>query len=274
MTASTPFVIVPRLSWRRDEFSRGERAIPEETPVAVTYDGSSYAVMMATPSDLEDFAIGFSLFEGVIDKPGDIDTLDIIDVEDGVETRIWLKPEIGQRHVGRRRAIIGPTGCGLCGVESIAEAMKPLAHIESAATVRSDDLIAAMSRLHGLQALNAKTRAVHAAAFWDRRDTLIVREDVGRHNALDKILGAAATSELDCANGVVLMTSRVSVELIQKTARLGAPIIAAVSAPTALAVRLAEAAGITLVAVLRDDGFEVFTHSERILEGASANAVR
>jgi FdhD protein len=269
-----PAIDVPQFTWRegKDNFTRGARAIPEETPIAFTYDGSSYAVMMGTPTDLEDFAIGFSLFEGIIDSPNDIDTLEIVDVEDGVEARMWLKPAVGQRHIGRRRTIIGPTGCGLCGVESIAQAMKPLSYIESSASVRADDLIAAMSRLRAHQTLNARTRGVHAAAFWDRKDGLIVREDVGRHNALDKILGAAAVSGMDCASGVVLMTSRVSVELVQKTARLGAPIIAAVSAPTALALRLAEAAGITLVAVLRDDGFEVFTRPERILESARADA--
>ncbi len=264
-----PAVDVKQVKWREDGFTRGQRAIPEETPVALTYDGSSYAVMMATPADLEDFAIGFSLFEGIIDKPDDIDTLEIVDVDDGIEARMWLKPQVSQRHIGRRRAIVGPTGCGLCGVESIAEAMKPLNHIASRVAFHPRQLVAAMGRLHKAQALNARTRAVHASAFWDGGDGLIAREDVGRHNALDKILGAAALSGLDCSHGAVLMTSRVSVELVQKTARLGAPVIAAVSAPTALAVRLAEEAGITLVAVLRDDGFEVFTYPERILEEAA-----
>lgn len=267
-----PLKEVDRLAWREKRFSRGVRSIPEETPVALTYDGSSYAVMMATPTDLEDFAIGFSVFEGIIDSPADLDTLEIVDVEDGIEARMWLKPEVAKRHVGRRRAIIGPTGCGLCGVESIAEAMKPVSRIESAMTVRPAELSEAMSRLQVNQKLNGRTHAVHAAAFWDREGPLIVREDVGRHNALDKIIGAAAGAGLPGETGVVLLTSRVSIELVQKTARLGAPIIAAVSAPTALAVRLAEAAGITLVAILRGDEFEVFTRPERILAEAPADA--
>lgn len=262
---------VTSLSWREGGSSPTRRSIPEETPVAITYDGSSYAVMMATPTDLEDFAIGFSLFEGVIDSPADIDTLEIVDVEQGVEARIWLKAAAGRRHVGRRRAILGPTGCGLCGVESIAEAMKPLSHIESSLTVCPAKLVAAMARLQAAQELNARTHAVHAAAFWTGGETLIVREDVGRHNALDKIIGAAAREGLDCRNGAILMTSRVSVELVQKTARLGAPVIAAVSAPTALGARLADAAGITLIAIVRPDGFEVFTHPGRLSEmGAPA----
>ncbi|MGB0085843.1 MAG: formate dehydrogenase accessory sulfurtransferase FdhD [Rhodomicrobiaceae bacterium] len=263
---------VKPIKWRESGFSSGQRAIPEETPVALTYDGTSYAVMMATPADLEDFAIGFSLFEGIIDSPGDIDTLEIIDVEQGIEARMWLKPDTARRHIGRRRAILGPTGCGLCGVESISEAMKPLNHVDSGLTLHPRQLVEAMGRLHKAQALNAQTRAVHAAAFWDGGAGLIVREDVGRHNALDKIIGTAARAGLDCGKGAVLLTSRVSVEMVQKTARLGAPVMAAVSAPTALAVRLAEEAGITLVAVLRDDGFEVFTRPERILEDAPARA--
>jgi len=186
-------------------------------------------------------------------------------------SRRQMKPEVAKRHVGRRRAIIGPTGCGLCGVESIAEAMKPVSRIESAMTVRPAELSEAMSRLQVNQKLNGRTHAVHAAV-WDREGPLIVREDVGRHNALDKIIGAAAGAGLPGETGVVLLTSRVSIELVQKTARLGAPIIAAVSAPTALAVRLAEAAGITLVAILRGDEFEVFTRPERILAEAPADA--
>jgi FdhD protein len=261
---------VEHRSWRAGggAYAQGARSIPEETPVALTYDGSSHAVMMATPADLEDFAIGFSLFEGIINMPGDLETLEIVEVEDGIEARMWLKPATSQRHIGRRRAILGPTGCGLCGVESIAEAMKPLRRIESTVGFEPGRLIEAMGRMKRAQSLNERTRAVHAAAYWDGAGGLIVREDVGRHNALDKIIGAAARGGIDCAHGAVLMTSRVSIELVQKTARLGAPMIAAVSAPTSLAVRLAEAAGITLVAVLRDDGFEIFTHPERIRQAA------
>ncbi|NJM35314.1 MAG: formate dehydrogenase accessory sulfurtransferase FdhD [Rhodomicrobium sp.] len=258
-----------RRIWRKDAgngFTSGTRSIPEETPIAITYDGSSHAVMMATPADLEDFAIGFSLFEGIIDSPDDLESLEIVDVEDGIEARMWLKQASGQRHIGRRRAILGPTGCGLCGVESISEAMKPLRRIDSGARFEPEQLIAAMGRMQKAQTLNQQTRAVHAAGYWDGGKTLIVREDVGRHNALDKVIGAAARAGIDCSRGAILMTSRVSVELVQKTARLGAPMIAAVSAPTSLAVRLAEDAGITLIAVLREDGFEVFTHAQRVLE--------
>jgi FdhD protein len=240
-------------------------------PVALTYDGSTYAVMMATPDNLTDFAIGFSLTENIIDAPSGIDTLEIIALEEGIEARMWLKPDVSRRHIGRRRSIVGPTGCGLCGVDSIAQAMKPLKTVESGAVIPSAKLVEAMSHLQASQALNARTRAVHAAAFLTAENDLIVREDVGRHNALDKVIGALAAANIAGSNGAVLMTSRVSVELIQKTALLGAPIIAAISAPTALAIRLAERTKITLAAVLRGDAFEVFTYPERIFAEASSH---
>jgi len=265
-----PFVEVTPLAWRGGEPERTRRAIPEETPVALTFDGSSYAVMMATPSDLEDFAIGFALTEDVIDEPGDIESLEIVEAGGGIEARMWLKPEVSRRQRVRRRSIVGPTGCGLCGTESIAQALKPVRTVESTFRVRPAALVQAMAALHAGQTLNARTRAVHAAGLY-AEGRIIVREDVGRHNALDKVVGAASAAGVRAGNGVVLLTSRVSVELVQKTAKLGAPIIAAISAPTALAVRVAKSAGITLAAVLRGEDFEVFTYPERIVEEALAD---
>jgi FdhD protein len=257
--------------WRGGEHFQSHRAIPEEVPVAFTYDGSSYAVMMATPLDLRDFAIGFSLAEDVIETPDDIDSLEIIEVDGGIEARMWLKPLFSQRERARRRSVLGPTGCGLCGTESIAQALKPVRQVIGSFTMGAGELMSAMDALQKQQSLNAKTRAVHAAGFY-AHGTVTIREDAGRHNALDKVLGAVMSAGIPAQESVVLLTSRVSVELVQKTARLGAPIIAAVSAPTALAVRVAESAGITLAAVLRGDGFEVFTYPERIVERASADA--
>jgi FdhD protein len=268
MVPRPPSEEVARLSWRDGSFLRGRRSIPEEVPVALTYDGSTHAVMMATPGDLEDFAVGFSITEEIVDGPDDIETLEIIEVDGGVEARMWLKPALAKRQLGRRRNVLGPTGCGLCGVESIAQAIKPLSPVESQLTIRPELLLDAMAELQSSQTLNAKTRAVHAAGLFHPKEALIVREDVGRHNALDKLIGAAKRAHRHAATATVLLTSRISVELVQKTARLGAPIIAAVSAPTALAVRVAEAAGITLVAILRSDGFEIFTYPERIAQEA------
>jgi FdhD protein len=267
-----PARVVHRQIWRESGLSSGSRSIPEETAVAFTYNGGTYAVMMATPADLEDFAIGFSLSEGVISSSSDIDSLDIVRLDDGVELRLWLSKPKADRLQERRRHIAGPTGCGLCGIESIAEAMRPAAVIGRGQQFSSEQIMAAMQTLPLLQKLNAETRAVHAAAFWDLTGCIIaLREDVGRHNALDKLSGALARASVVGNDGIILLTSRVSVEMVQKSAVIGAPLIVSVSAPTALAVRIADAAGITLAAIARADGFEVFTHPCRISSEAVVN---
>jgi FdhD protein len=267
-----PVRTVDRKVWRDGSLSEGARIIPEETALALTYNGGTYAVMMATPRDLEDFAIGFSLSEGIIQSRADIDSLDIVDLDDGVELRMWLAQSRADRLSERRRHIAGPTGCGLCGIDSIAEAIRPAATVAPGRSFSSRDIMAAMQSIPPQQTINIETRAVHAAAFWTPAHGLIaLREDVGRHNALDKLAGALAHQQLPAGDGLVLLTSRVSVELVQKTAAMGAPLMVAVSAPTALAVRTAEAAGITLAAIARSDGFEIFTHPERISFGVAAD---
>ena len=263
--APPPVYHARRTTWREGELRAGERAIPEETAVALTYNRITHAVMMATPSDLEDFAIGFSLAEGIIAGPDEIDSLNIVPSDDGVELRLWIAERRSDVFIDRRRHLAGPTGCGLCGIESLAEAMRRPPVVRSDLRISTDMIRVAVASLPGAQALNRETRAVHAAAFWEPgRGLVALREDVGRHNALDKLAGALARTGASAARGIVLLTSRVSVELVQKTAVMGAPIIVAVSAPTALAVRTAEAAGITLAAIARDDGFEIFTHPRRI----------
>jgi FdhD protein len=265
------FQEVTERSWRNGIFKEAKRPIPDEVPVALTYDGSTHAVMMVTPDDLEDFALGFSLTEGVITDPSDIESLDIVEAGEGLEARMWLTREASERRRVKRRSVLGPTGCGLCGVESIAEALKPVSKVKSGLKLRPEQIAGAMAALQEHQALNRKTRAVHAAGLWNLNEGLIVREDVGRHNALDKVVGSAARAKIDAGRGLILLTSRVSVELVQKTAFLGAQIIAAVSSPTAQAVRVATFAGITIVAILRSDGFEIFTYPERILEETCAD---
>ncbi|MGX7741641.1 formate dehydrogenase accessory sulfurtransferase FdhD [Rhodopseudomonas parapalustris] len=253
--------------WRNGRMQDGARAIPEETPVAISYNGSTQAVMMATPADLEDFAIGFSLSEGVIERPAQIDSLEIVPQDDGIELRMWLGGDVADRLQQRRRHIAGPTGCGLCGVESIAEAVRPVAVVGNGRSFSPRQIIAAIEAMPPQQPLNVETRAVHAAAYFTpERGIVELREDVGRHNALDKLAGALARQGIDASAGIVLLTSRVSVEMVQKTAAIGAAVLVAVSAPTALAVRMAEAAGITLAAIARSDGFEIFTHPQRIVE--------
>ena len=256
---------VDRRIFRDGAWRRGPRAIPEETAIALTYNGGTYAVMMGTPQDLRDFAIGFSLNEGIVQSPGDIRSLDIVGLDDGIELRMWLAGAKAELLNERRRHIAGPTGCGICGIESIAEALRPPAMVPKGHSFSPREIMTAMQAIPPLQHINAETRSVHAAAFWaPSRGIVSLREDVGRHNALDKLAGALAQDNVLAAKGMVLLTSRVSVEMVQKTAAIGAPLMVAVSAPTALAVKMAEAAGITLAAVARADGFEIFTHPERI----------
>jgi FdhD protein len=260
-----PVQAIDREIWRDGDTSQGARLIPEETPLALTYNGGTYAVMMGTPQDLEDFAIGFSLSEGIVRTMDDIHSIEAIRLDEGIELRMWLAHENAERLSERRRHIAGPTGCGLCGIESIAEALRPAAVVAQGRTFTPDEIMTAMQGVAPLQSINRQTRAVHAAAFWSpARGIVALREDVGRHNALDKLAGALARSRTATSDGVVLLTSRVSIEMVQKTAAIGAPVIVAVSAPTALAVRAAEAAGITLIAIARQDGFEMFTHGRRV----------
>lgn len=254
-----------RSVWRRDGVSEGVRAVPEETALAITYNGGTYAVMMGTPQDTQDFAYGFSLSEGVVGSIDDIDSFEAVEFDDGIELRMWLAGEKAESISARRRQIAGPTGCGLCGIDSITEAIKPAAVVGAGGAFSFAQIMAAMDALAPLQAINTETRAVHGAGFWTPGDGIVaLREDVGRHNALDKLAGALARRKVDAGQGVVLLTSRVSVEMVQKTAAIGAPVMVSVSAPTALAIRMAEAAGITLAAIARSDGFEVFTHPHRV----------
>lgn len=263
--AAPPSRNVHREIWRDGLRSSSERSVPEETPVAVVYDGSTYAVMMATPEDLEDFAIGFSLTEGVVRGAADIRSIDLVRSCDGVELRMWLAGSNSQRLRERRRRIAGPTGCGLCGIESLAESIRPAEAVGDGRKFTPGQIMAAMQSIPPLQKLNNETRAVHAAAFWQPSCGVVaLREDVGRHNALDKLAGALSRDGVAGNAGVVVLTSRVSVEMVQKTSMIGASVIVSVSAPTALAIRMAHEAGITLAAIARADGFEVFTRADRI----------
>jgi FdhD protein len=267
-----PSVSVHRRIWREGGFSQGNRSIPEETPIALTYNAGTYAVMMASPQDLEDFAVGFSLTEGIVNSAADIQSLEVVGLDEGVELRMWLDHARADRLRERRRNIAGPTGCGLCGIDSIVEAARPATMVGLGREFSADQIMQAMQSISSLQTLNIETRAVHAAAFWNPEQQVVaLREDVGRHNALDKLTGALARQTVNATEGLVLLTSRVSVEMVQKTAVIGATVMVSVSAPTALAVRMADEAGITLAAIARSDGFEVFTHPHRIADGVTAH---
>ncbi len=261
---------LPQISVAKGAFVAGERVLPEETPVALTYNGSTHAVMMASPADLEDFALGFSLSEGIIARPDDLLSMEILEHDLGCEIRMWLSEACSGAYRTRRRALAGPVGCGLCGVESLEEALRPAPKVVGTLQLPPGAIAAAMADLFEAQRLNREARAIHAAALWRPVQGLIaIREDVGRHNALDKLAGSLARAGELCSASMVLLTSRVSVEMVQKAARMGAPIIAAISAPTALAVRVAEGCGLTLVAVAREESYEVFTHPERITRSGS-----
>ena len=270
-----PTVSVDCAIWRSQGVTAGKRVVPEETAVAFSYEGGTYAVMMATPQDLEDFALGFSLTEGLVLSAADIRQLEIVAHDAGIELRMWLVEPRAAALSERRRHLAGPTGCGLCGIESLEEAVRTLPRAPDGPTFEAAEIMQALESLSPRQELNRQTRAVHAAAFWQPDKALAaVREDVGRHNALDKLAGALLRDGVPRHNGMVLLTSRVSVEMVQKTAIIGAPLIAAVSAPTALAIRTAEKAGITLAAVARTDGFEIFAHPQRIKETSKETTVQ
>jgi len=249
------------------------RDVPEETAVALVHDASTTAVMMATPSDLTEFGLGFSLTEGVIADVSEVRDIDVVAGPDGIEVRMWLSPRRSAAAAARRRRQAGPTGCGLCGVDSLAQALRAPPAVGRGLMLRPEDIHAALDALPQLQTLGDLTRAVHAAGWWSPGvGYLAVREDVGRHNALDKLAGALAMAGTPAPPGAVVLTSRVSVEMVQKAAMIGAQVILAVSAPTALAIRTAEAAGMTLVGVARRDGFEVFTGHDRIDQGSAPGA--
>ena len=239
-------------------------SVAEETPIAFEYNGISHAVMLASPADLEDLAFGFSLTEGIVDRARDIFDVEVNAGEQGITLSIEVATEAFARLKARRRSFAGRTGCGLCGTESLAQVVRDLSPVTAGSPFPITALYEGMRRLPELQHLQQATGAAHAACRV-RDDGAIdcVREDVGRHNALDKTLGAL-TRAGNAAEGGLIVTSRASFEMVQKAAALGYGLLAAVSAPTAAAVRLAEHLNVTLVGFLRGDRCAVYSHAERL----------
>lgn len=243
------------------------RATPQEVAVGLSFDGRPHTVLMATPADVADLARGFTLTEAVA-KAEDIVDIEVTETDLGILADVKLKPGSIQRKA-RPRTLEGRSSCGLCGVQRLADAVRPLPRLEGGASVSHHAVQRAVDALGDAQALGRLTRATHAAAFAQPDGTLVlVREDVGRHNALDKLAGAMAREERSALAGFVVVTSRCSFEMVEKTVRMGCSILIAVSAPTDLAIRRAEESGLTLVALARADGHTVFTYPERLLDAA------
>ena len=257
------------LSVQQDGHLSVRRNLPEEVPVAVVYDGSTQAVMMATPGDIAEFAHGFSLTEGFITRLDQIDRFEVVDHEAGIEARFWLTGDRAKALETRRRRMMGPVGCGLCGIDSLEEATRALPEVRSEIRFQVGDVAGATDALRKLQPLHDQTHAVHAAGFLRPGQGIVMaREDVGRHNALDKLIGALVLQGIDPASGAFVLTSRVSVELVQKAAMVGCPMLVAVSAPTAHALAVADAAGLTVAAFARGGGFDLYSHPHRIIPEA------
>jgi FdhD protein len=254
MTNDTIDLPVRRLGLAEPGDAELTRSIATEAPVSVEVGGIAYAVMMATPADLEDYAVGFALGEGLIETPSQIGRVDVHAIEGGRALRIWLPPERNAIALDRARKRVSESSCGLCGIENIEEVLRPLPAV--AARIRTDRraIAAALAALGEHQPLGRATGAVHAAAFCSPDGTIrLVREDVGRHNALDKLVGALARAGINPGAGFFLLSARCSYELVEKTVRAGCPMLVTISAPTSLAAERAAAAGLTLVALARPD---------------------
>jgi FdhD protein len=256
---------VPTTRWDRGVPSQRTEWVVEETPVAIVYNGIPHVVMMATPADLEDFALGFSLTEELIQSPSDLEHTEVVRYSRGVEIQATVSPRCEAVIAERSRRLTGRTGCGICGADGVDAVLKTIHPVEAGGRIAVAALERALDGLTSSQPLNAESGAVHAAA-WARADGTIelVREDVGRHNALDKLVGAAIRARMDAPAGFAVVTSRASFEMVQKAAVLGVPLLAAISGPTGLAVRVARESGLTLVGFARGDRFTAYTHGERL----------
>ncbi len=227
-------------------------SLPDEVPVSILYNGNSFAVMMATPQDIEDFVIGFSITEGIADRMSDLQDIRIVEAGDGFIANLKVDEKLLERAEGRRRTLTGRSGCGLCGAQSLDAVMKPLRQVKSFVP-NTDAILRAFEGLKALQPMNQINKSTHAAGFCDRDGKIgLVREDVGRHNGLDKLCGAMERKGLRGSDGFLVLSSRFSVEMAQKAAAIGSGLVACISAPSALGLRLADKAGLKIACLAGD----------------------
>ena len=251
--------------WRDGALQGAQDCLAEETPVALIYNGVSHAVMLATAQDLEDFALGFSLSEGIVQSASELYSIEVQVQSNGIELHCEIASERFVQLKERRRTLAGKTGCGLCGAENLAQAMRYPALLKSQRTFNAKAIVTGLQAMQAQQKVQQQTGATHASAYVQANGTVsLVREDVGRHNALDKLVGALAKQELD-RTGFIITTSRASFEMVQKAASAGISMLVAVSAPTGLAVRVAEKCGLTLVGFARENRYVVYSHADNIL---------
>jgi FdhD protein len=251
--------------WQRGAVTHTTDSVAEEVPVALVYHDVPHVVMLATPANLEDYAFGFTLSEALVGGADEIRGVTVTHGAASIDVHITVAWERFTQLLQRRRNLTGRTGCGLCGAETAADAIRETAPVPAGVSVTVDQMHAAIEQIGPLQVINARTGSVHAAAWVvPGAGIQVLREDVGRHNALDKTIGALARAGADFGSGFMLMTSRASYELVQKCATVGIPFLVAMSAPTAFAVRLAQRAGITLVAFARRDKHVVYAHPQRL----------
>jgi FdhD protein len=251
--------------WARGATTHTTDQVAEEIPVALIYPSVPHVVMLATPANLEDYAVGFTLSEGLVARPDEIRSVDVTLGAEAADVRITVAWKRFTELLHRRRNLTGRTGCGLCGAETAEDAIRECGPVGPGPTVTIEALHAAIEQLGTMQPINARTGSVHAAAWVvPGKGIHVVREDVGRHNALDKTIGALVREQADFSSGYMLITSRASYEMVQKSATVGISFLVALSAPTAFAVRLAQKAGLTLVAFARRDQHVVYAHPERL----------
>lgn len=260
---------VPVLRWREHRLCELDDWVSEEVPVALEFNGISHAVMLATPCDLEDFALGFGISEGIFASAADLYGCDVVQSSLGTTVRMEVSSSSFNTLKHRRRTLAGRTGCGVCGVESLAQVCRAIPAITSERHFQGQAIVQAMRSMRAQQSLNKLTGSMHAAA-WCNADgeAVVLREDVGRHNALDKLIGALASAGLASEKGFIAVTSRASIEMVQKAATAGVPLMAAISAPTQLAVTTAQLAGMTLAGLVRQDDLVLYAHPQRVVLAA------